>query len=171
VFGPPAVPERRLTTGPANLRELPGLDCAVLAMLSPQTPVRTRGGSVDVDGVTWLPVEAAGIAGWIAADLLETAPAPTEAATVEAGIPLAVDCVPPDSLPPAGAAVARRTSAVALNVRAGPGLSCPVVGALPLGSAVVAKSGEVRADGRLWLLIEADGLRGWVAAEFVRDGG
>jgi uncharacterized protein YraI len=57
----------------------------------------------------------------------------------------------------------------ALNLRAGPGLTCPIVGVLALGTEVVATGGPVRADDRLWLLIEAGGRTGWVAAEFVRQ--
>ena len=59
-----------LTTAPVNLRSGPGLSCPVVVVLAPGTTAVTRGAPISADGRLWLPIEAAGRSGWVAADFL-----------------------------------------------------------------------------------------------------
>ncbi len=79
----------------------------------------------------------------------------------------AVGCARPASLPRPVSSDLGATTQDGVNLRQGPGTNCDVLAVLPLGTSVIARSGAVRANGRSWLLFEANGTEGWVAAEFV----
>ncbi len=184
---PPAPPSPRqtalVTVEIANLREQPGLTCAVLREIPAETALTARSGIVRGDDVDWLLVETDGITGWVSARLVTpmTPATPTAASTTAAvtstpsatasasrGVPTATACLPPPPPPPVPDRVPVVTTA-AVNLRRGPGLGCDVITVLRAGAEVTLQSGPVRADGRLWVLITVEGTSGWVASDFLAE--
>ena len=173
---PPFGPTRLATTGVFDLRQAPGLSCETVRALPPGTVVRPRSGVVEADSLRWILVEVEGETGWVAAALLaEPGPGtpvatagPPTATTTAGDPPVATACAPPSPLPPPDGGDRSATTA-AVNLRSGPGLTCGIIQVLGVGTEVVVRSGPVRADGRLWLRIEAGGATGWAAADFLRE--
>lgn len=54
-----------------------------------------------------------------------------------------------------------------LRLRAEPGLNGARIACIPDGSPVLVREGSVLADGYTWQLVEAGGLTGWVASEYL----
>jgi uncharacterized protein YraI len=83
---PTGAPAARATIGVEqglNVRDLPGLDSTVIAVLPFGTPVAIVGESETVDGYTWVQiVTAADVQGWVVADFLipDVVPAPAPGA-------------------------------------------------------------------------------------------
>lgn len=96
-------------------------------------------------------------------------PSPTAPSGSPPTPPIARDCTAPPSPPPPTGPAGRATT-TDVNLRAAPGLDCPVVTVLPAGSQLRAESGDVLADGRRWLRVRvpATDQTGWVAADLLR---
>lgn len=133
-----------------NLREGPGLDYAVLAVIPFGTAVTVAGDPAD----GWTPVLYGDLAGWVITDGLvfdggQASPTPA----------------PP---PTPGATVA----VAAVNLRTGPGLGFDVIAVLQYGDALDIVGGPEESDGYTWLQVSiTDVGLGWVAGEFLEGGG
>jgi hypothetical protein len=58
-----------------------------------------------------------------------------------------------------------------VNQRAAPGTDCQILQQLPLGTEVTPLSGAVSVDDFLWILVDASGVEGWVASDFLAPAG
>jgi hypothetical protein len=95
--------------------------------------------------------------------------------TVAPGGPSAQPAAPVAPAPVAAAPVAAaggatfvvRSPEARLNIRGAPSTEAPVAGKLADGARVAVIGAEVAAEGRAWLPVRAEGVEGWVAAEFL----
>lgn len=55
-----------------NLRQQPGLNCAIVVPIQQFTEMTALSGPVQADGLSWIRVEVAGFTGWVATDNLRT---------------------------------------------------------------------------------------------------
>jgi hypothetical protein len=107
-----------------------------------------------------------------------SAPAAAPAAATAAPTAIPASTVPavadePVGEPPTadnglGAGVAVVTTDV-LNLRAAPGLDAAVVATLAEGDRVAVLAGPTPADGFAWFRVDADGVVGWSAGDFLRQ--
>lgn len=100
---------------------------------------------------------------------------PADPGTPESSTPagaeqiVANDCEAPDPLPSPEQGGPLITIDEAVNIRRGPGTECEVIQLLTLGSTMIPLSGTVEASGVSWILVDIDGVQGWVALEFLAE--
>jgi uncharacterized protein YraI len=171
--GTPAVVQG--TAEDVLLREAPGFEAGVLAPLAAGTGVEIVAGPVTAaDGSSWLRVGAGGVVGFVpagmlapiaAAPMIEGVEAPAAEAIPAADaapVPATADVVAAQPVP-AGEAVT--TSDV--NLRGGPDMMAPVLAVLPPGSPLTV-TGEASSG---FAPVNAGGVAGWVATEFLGSPG
>lgn len=154
-----------------NVREAPRDDAPVVAELSGRTAVLVSGRSRDN---AWYYLQAP-VTGWVASGYVELLSITRDALPIlEApapAAPAAADNASPDDnaapAPPAAPVSDSngRTTAALLNMRAAPDTAAAVIAQLPQNTAIriVGRS----ADNAWFLLQNADGSQGWVAAAYV----
>lgn len=142
----------RVITDALNLRDAPGLDGAVLAVL----PTGAEGVIDDIadgliDGHVWLAITTAEGSGWVAREFV----------VADAGAGGAPEFAVGDE------AV---VTDGALNLRDGPGLARDVVDVMADGAVVTIDDGPVMSDGFAWYrVITEENVEGWAAGEFLAE--
>ena len=67
---PVAGPAQLIAEVGVNLRQQPGLNCAIVSPILPFTEMTAVSGPVSADGLSWIRVEVAGFTGWVATNNL-----------------------------------------------------------------------------------------------------
>ena len=96
---------------------------------------------------------------------------PSTIAASTAPVPTPVPTAPPASAEAPGSGEDERTAVVAtdvLNLRAEPGLAGEIVATLAAGERVALLAGPTTVDGLAWYRLDAAGVIGWSAGEFLR---
>lgn len=158
------------TTTTVNFRSAPSLSGSVLRVLPINTVVNYLGPTRAADGYTWANVSVSGQTGWIAVNYLQgnPTPMPTKKSTITpTPMPTWTPTYTPTPIPtytPSQQFDIYTNDF--LNVRVDPSTSAAILGTLPPQTGVVLAGGRVETD-REWVYIQAGGLQGWVAAEFL----
>ncbi len=152
-----------------NLRDAPGLDGQVLAVLTNGTVVGFTG-FTDSTG-DWVQVDSEGNpVGWVAASFLSNIPAGLQVAPAETDDSSddeaeSTEDVPDDIF---SEDVVTATTIANLNLRDAPGLDGALLETLPFGS-VVGFTGFMDATGN-WVQVDSEGYPvGWVAVSFLSN--
>jgi cell wall-associated NlpC family hydrolase len=133
---------------PLSLRAGPGRGYDVLAALAQGTALTVLDGpATDAEGIAWYEVQAGALVGWCAAEFLAPA-APEPLTFVVAG-----------------------TDGDGARLRDGPALTGGIVLVIPEGAAVRVVGANRRGDDYEWTPVEYAGQLGWVAAQFLGQGG
>ncbi|CAN5789224.1 C40 family peptidase [soil metagenome] len=130
-----------------NVRDSIGFGGSVIATLNEGVAVTVLDGPVMADdGSYWYYVAAAGTEGWIISDYL--------------------------ALPPGSYATVVNTGGDGVNVRASASTGGGIITTLHEGTTVQIVDGPVTGDdGASWMLINFEGVEGWVHTNFVADAG
>jgi len=108
--------------------------------------------------------------GGVATPVEPSTPGTPEAALQGGTAPVvASDCEAPDPLPNPELTGPLTATDDAVNLRRGPGTECEVIQLLTLGSTVIPLSGAVTGSDVSWILVDIDGIQGWVALEFLSE--
>lgn len=148
---------RRVKT-PLNLRRAPGTHAPIQRVLPTSALVHTFDDKAEVDGYSWVYVQVGGLGGYVADRYL------ADAATS------ATDAGPGQEGAAATGAAALDTRVVRGNLRlhSQAGLSAPVLRMLLRGSLVKTFADHRTVDGMHWILVEFQGMRGYVAENYLR---
>jgi uncharacterized protein YgiM (DUF1202 family) len=135
-----------VNTDALNVRDVAGLDGAVLETLAFGESVSTTGSLDSVDGYDWTQIEtASGTTGWVVSDYL------TADST---DLQLAIGTV-------------AFVNTDALTLRDAPGLAGAELATLATDEEVTIASASEAADGYLWYRVETASGTGWVAGDFL----
>jgi uncharacterized protein YraI len=136
-----------------NFRSEPGLGSAVTALLPAGQAATVVAGPSAVDGFNWYQLDINGVTGWSSEEFLSPASGDALAFAVQA------------PLFPVGSTVVVADGD--LNLRSDVGLGAEVVDQLPAGTAATIVAGPTAIDGYTWYQIDANGVVGWGAGEFL----
>src|SRR5574341_282126 len=136
-------------TGNVNLRSGPGVDYATIGKVPANSSVPVLGRNADSK---WILIQHQGQRGWIAA-WLATITGDLNSVAVSSEV--------------VGGPVRVKTLST-LNIRSGPGVNYGVLGTVPGGKEL---SPLARTASNSWLLIEYNGIRGWIARWLVTVNG
>ena len=138
-----------------NFRAEPGLNGDVAAILPPGLQATVVAGPTAADNFTWYQLDANGVTGWSAGEFLAPAGAILSFAFQAPVAPLF----------PVGSPVVVADGD--LNVRAEAGLDGAIQDQLATGTAATVVGGPTAADGYTWYQLDANGITGWSAGEFL----
>ena len=143
-----------VSTDALSLRESPGNDERVLAVMPYRTPLQIINEPRIISGYTWIGVVSAQYgAGWVAAEFLVPAPAPSVPGQFAVGESVFVNTD-------------------ALNMRSGPGTDRSITATLPTRLQLQVTDGPVSYDGDIWYGVYARGYGGgWVLGQYLTRSG
>lgn len=132
-----------------NLRAGPGTTCDIVAELERGATLELAGDSVQADGYVWVPVSSQLGDGYVIAQSIQEVP---PGSTCETRSDF-------------GATLESGFTAMAVNLRGGPGLACAVVATLSAGSPVQVRGVSVNVDGENWLPVSTPFGDGYLVQE------
>ena len=136
-------------TDALNLRDKPGIDSRVKAVLWTGTTGAVIEGPVSQDNYNWYQIETSDDAGWV----------------VETFLSASGSTAPPASGFEQGTAITVTTDAV--NLRDSADTTGRLLTVLYNGDSGTVSGGTVSSDGYSWVLAEFDGVLGWVATAYL----
>jgi len=172
LYGPPEGGAPASPAGPSNvtatstttlrIRSGPGTAWRQVGSMPANATVPVLGRN---DSGLWIFIEYEGVRGWIAAWLcvingdLNTVPVVNDDGS--GAVPPAEPPAQPPNNPPPGPSGVMAMATSTLRIRSGPGTEWDQIGSLPAGVAVPVLG---RNASSYWILIDYQGLQGWVAA-------
>jgi uncharacterized protein YgiM (DUF1202 family) len=136
-----------VNTDGLNLRDAAATSSTVLAVLPKGTLLTVISGPETVDAIDWYRVDADSVEGYVAGEYL----------VASSGMTFATEDL-----------VVVNTTA--LNLRSEASSSADIVTVLGFGQGATVLAGPVTADSHDWYQVEADGLMGWVARDWLAYG-
>jgi uncharacterized protein YgiM (DUF1202 family) len=138
-----------------NMRCGPSINCSISMSLPQGTIVKLQDGPTSSDGYHWWKVSYRDQTGYVAGEFLTPASGPgaiPQSCTSDCSLVVGND--------------AQVTSAK-LNLRSGPGISCPINTSMPHGATVKVLDGPTQADGYNWYKVSYNGTVGYAAGAYL----